>query len=130
MFDVHSGGECHFHGRVAYCALCGRGELRSIQARLQRRIDLQRSPDPDKRATGKRWARMLRRLGVRVYTTSYDRVGHVRRMFDIDHVIPLYEGGPNHPSNLRVLCLPCHKRETAKLAARIAERRRINRGVA
>lgn len=28
----------------------------------------------------------------------------------IHHVQPLEEGGTNHPTNLKVLCVPCHKK--------------------
>jgi 5-methylcytosine-specific restriction protein A len=48
-----------------------------------------------------------------------------RRWFDVDHVVPVVEGGGSCGlENLRTLCVPCHKRETAKLAARRAEARR------
>lgn len=47
-----------------------------------------------------------------------------RHNWDADHRIPLAEGGTKTPDNLRVLCRPCHKAETAKLRARLAEARR------
>ncbi len=43
----------------------------------------------------------------------------------MDHRIPLVEGGANTLTNLRTLCLDCHKGETKLLAGRIAERNRI-----
>ena len=49
----------------------------------------------------------------------------VERLCELDHVVPLVEGGEHEWSNLRLLCLDCHKDETAKLAGRLAERRRI-----
>jgi len=41
-----------------------------------------------------------------------------------DHIKPRVLGGTNEQDNLRTLCVPCHKRETAKLAASLAAVRR------
>lgn len=30
----------------------------------------------------------------------------------VDHIVPLASGGGNEASNLRLLCLPCHRRLT------------------
>lgn len=51
---------------------------------------------------------------------------HSRRQlaWEADHIVPLVEGGAAHPSNLRILCRPCHLSETRKLRGRMAERRR------
>ena len=43
---------------------------------------------------------------------------------ELDHIVPLAEGGEHEWSNLRLLCVPCHRSETASLAARLAARRR------
>jgi 5-methylcytosine-specific restriction endonuclease McrA len=32
--------------------------------------------------------------------------------YDIDHVIPLWKGGPDEPENLQALCPACHRRKT------------------
>ena len=32
----------------------------------------------------------------------------IKKAFDIDHILPLAEGGTNHSDNLQVLCKPCH----------------------
>lgn len=32
---------------------------------------------------------------------------------EVDHVVPLREGGSNARANLRALCKPCHSRKTA-----------------
>jgi len=41
-----------------------------------------------------------------------------------DHELPLIEGGNSEDENYRTLCVPCHKAENKKLAARMAEKRR------
>lgn len=47
------------------------------------------------------------------------------RIWDMDHTTPVIEGGGSCGlENLRTLCKPCHKQETAKLAARLAQARR------
>jgi hypothetical protein len=50
------------------------------------------------------------------------RLGH---LWEADHVVPVAEGGGSCGlENLRTLCLGCHRRATAQLAARLAEKRR------
>lgn len=45
--------------------------------------------------------------------------------FDMDHIVPVCEGGGACGlDNLRTLCRPCHRAETAKLAARRAAARK------
>ena len=36
----------------------------------------------------------------------------INKIFDIDHIIPLSEGGTNDAENLQVLCKPCHFEKT------------------
>ena len=51
-----------------------------------------------------------------------------RGEWDADHIVPVVEGGGSCGlENLRTLCTPCHKQETAKLAARRAEARRLTK---
>lgn len=51
-----------------------------------------------------------------------------RRWWEADHIVPVIEGGGGcGPEGYRTLCLPCHRRETAKLAARLAARRRAEK---
>ena len=56
--------------------------------------------------------------------------GTVDIYWEMDHIIPVVEGGGDCGlENLRTLCVPCHRRETAALAKRRAEARRANPGV-
>jgi 5-methylcytosine-specific restriction protein A len=51
--------------------------------------------------------------------------GLVRRLWEMDHIVPVIEGGGSCGlENLRTLCWACHRKETAALAARRAEARR------
>lgn len=43
---------------------------------------------------------------------------------EVDHIVPIVEGGVTVPWNLRAICQVCHKQETAKLAARRAQSRK------
>ncbi len=48
-----------------------------------------------------------------------------------DHIVPVAEGGGSCGlDNLRTLCTDCHRKETAKLAARRAEARRAAKAAA
>jgi len=48
-----------------------------------------------------------------------------RNFWDADHVVPVIEGGGEcDVQNIRTLCIPCHVRATAELAARLAEKRK------
>lgn len=44
-----------------------------------------------------------------------------RSWWDMDHARPLSEGGSNVLTNLRTLCVPCHKQQSALGATRRAE---------
>lgn len=51
-----------------------------------------------------------------------------RTGWDADHIVPVIEGGGECDlENIRTLCHPCHKLETAKLAARRAKRNRVEK---
>lgn len=48
-------------------------------------------------------------------------------LWEADHARPLAEGGAFGLANVRTCCVPCHRRETAALAGRLAAVRRIAR---
>lgn len=58
------------------------------------------------------------------WAISWDYCGdhEIRNLSEVDHVTPLCEGGEDVPSNLRLLCKECHRKETAKLIQRIGAR--------
>jgi 5-methylcytosine-specific restriction endonuclease McrA len=60
----------------------------------------------------------LQRLGLKQYLRP-------RSLWEADHIMPVVEGGGGCGlDNIRTLCVPCHRRETAALAARRAAARR------
>lgn len=50
-----------------------------------------------------------------------------RRLFDIDHIVPLAEGGRHVRKNLRIVCIPCHRGETTALQRRLSKTQRLRR---
>jgi 5-methylcytosine-specific restriction endonuclease McrA len=56
---------------------------------------------------------------------AYGKARGLLRLFEMDHIVPVVEGGGSCGlENLRTLCVPCHRRVTAELAARRAQARR------
>lgn len=56
------------------------------------------------------------------------QAGASQSLWQADHIVPLVEGGEATMDNLRTLCVPCHARATAALAARRAEARGGGKG--
>lgn len=68
-----------------------------------------------RRIRGRGSHRKLRELGF---------VPH-RSLWELDHRIPLIDGGSHELSNLQTLCTPCHRRKTAREASERRSRRRV-----
>jgi 5-methylcytosine-specific restriction endonuclease McrA len=47
-----------------------------------------------------------------------------KSLWELDHIVPLVDGGSHDLANLQTLCTPCHKRKTAREAGARRERRR------
>jgi len=45
-------------------------------------------------------------------------------LWQADHIIPIADGGTNHPDNIQTLCTACHKVKTAQQAKDAAEGRK------
>ncbi len=53
-----------------------------------------------------------------------ERGFHPRRsLWELDHIVPLIEGGSHEADNLQTLCVPCHRAKTASEARQRAARR-------
>jgi len=46
-----------------------------------------------------------------------------RSLWELDHIIPLIDGGGHELSNLQTLCVPCHREKTARESRERAARR-------
>lgn len=91
------------------CALCG------VDTVLLERVLRHAARSISGGYGGPTWDRLLRERGFG---------GVCRSLWDADHVVPVVEGGTVALDNLRTLCVPCHKRETAALHRRLADSRR------
>lgn len=46
-------------------------------------------------------------------------------LWELDHIVPLIDGGGHEDDNLQSLCTPCHSEKTAQEARTRAERNRV-----
>lgn len=101
------------------CALCGL-DVPALRKELQALAEARKDGDtcfPE--------FTLLERHGFKPYRFS-SLWEHAR--WEADHIVPVAEGGGMCGlEGLRTLCLPCHHKETAALAARLAERRHADR---
>lgn len=58
--------------------------------------------------------RRLRWLNEHPLCVHCEQRGRVSAAAEVDHVVPLSEGGADDDSNLQSLCVPCHKEKTAR----------------
>ena len=56
--------------------------------------------------------------GVEVKVYKDDRYDSDPRLAEIDHIIPVADGGTNDPQNLRLLCLACNRKKVGEYARR------------
>lgn len=68
---------------------------------------------PTKRMTGRPWMR-LRRLVMKEepLCRHCTVLGKVRATYEVDHILPLVDGGTDDRSNLQGLCWSCHQTKT------------------
>ena len=67
-----------------------------------------------RRLRGRGSAARLRELGFKVR----------KSLWELDHIVPLIDGGTHDMANLQTLCTPCHKLKTAREAEERRERER------
>ncbi|MEN8183686.1 MAG: HNH endonuclease signature motif containing protein [Myxococcota bacterium] len=65
--------------------------------------------------------------GRRMWAKLRER-GFARRrsLWELDHIVPLIDGGSHDPSNLQTLCVPCHRSKSAEESRERALRQREN----
>jgi 5-methylcytosine-specific restriction endonuclease McrA len=86
------------------CAGCGRD---TVTRRLRRSGPI--TPRPDDARYAGRYCRA-------VWTE--------RHAWELDHIVPLADGGTHELVNMQTLCRPCHRTKTAREAAERAQRRK------
>ncbi len=94
------------------CAGCGTDIGQLEERYYQSDNDYKFRELPFSRHVCKKW---LRERGYNEYM----------RLWQVDHIVARIEGGGEGFSNLRLLCVPCHKKDTAALAAKRAAKRKI-----
>lgn len=50
----------------------------------------------------------------KIYQEAQNLTSFIGVQYDVDHIIPLFEGGPHHPSNLQIITHEEHLMKTAK----------------
>ena len=68
---------------------------------------------------GRNYWRELRRDVLDSLGLGGNEAGRIT-IYEFDHITPIIEGGRHERRNLRTLCIPCHKAETAALRKRLA----------
>jgi 5-methylcytosine-specific restriction endonuclease McrA len=67
----------------------------------------------NERLTGRRWLAIRRRIMIRdLYTCKNPLCAVITISGEVDHKIPLEQGGTDHEDNLQYLCKPCHVTKT------------------
>jgi 5-methylcytosine-specific restriction endonuclease McrA len=105
------------------CAKCG-----TDTNALRRRLRDQVARAAAKRAAGdgrQRSAATKKRASTRGLTKALREQGFKPRqsLWELDHIVPLIDGGDHGLANLQTLCTPCHKEKTVREARERAERR-------
>lgn len=103
--------------------------LRTLKPRLgtltaSRTRTLEAKAGTTERMRGERWMKLRQKTLTEATFTCVD-CGRVNASNEIDHEIPLEQGGTYHPSNLKVRCIDCHKVKTAREAGQRAAAGRV-----
>lgn len=94
-----------FEAAGGRCERCGRDiDGLAIKLRLQAEIARETGQEPWELARARR--ELLQAEGY----SGKEEPG--RPLYDLDHVRPLADGGPEEQGNRAVLCLPCHRYKT------------------
>lgn len=129
--------------RPLVCAICWRdiAWLKSLEPRAKKAWhNLEYQPDRCRkghllinrrgrrnRRRTERWARLWG-YGLRRSIRGWLACRGLAGLWEADHIVPVVEGGGLcDASGYRILCVPCHRHETAALAARRADARRPKR---
>lgn len=77
------------------------------------------APGSTLRVRGRPWRRLRARiLAAQPLCVHCERAGRVTLATELDHRVPLSQGGTDDPANLDPICSDCHQAKTAAEAAR------------
>lgn len=76
------------------------------------------TPGATPREKGRPWRRLRARiLSANPLCVHCEREGRVTAATEVDHRVPLAQGGTDDPGNLDPVCAECHARKTASEAS-------------
>lgn len=93
----------------AYCS-----EHQRDRAAVRRSTRPTARASPSRRGYDRRWQRQrVMFLARHPLCVNCEKEGRVTAATEVDHVVPLAQGGTNDDDNLQALCHSCHSRKTA-----------------
>lgn len=105
--------------------------LQTLKSRIQpletRKLQTVESPGKTKRARGRSW--MVRRYAWLAKHPECAECGLIDVTNQVDHIVPLWEGGADDESNMQTLCSGPHGCHTRKSAEEAKRRARVRGGV-
>lgn len=91
--------------------------IATLDTRRVRTLDA--TPGATPRQRGRGWlTRRAQWLSLHPLCAHCERSGRVTLAEEVDHIVPLIDGGADDDSNIQSLCSPCHKAKTASEARR------------
>jgi 5-methylcytosine-specific restriction protein A len=106
---------CSYPGCTALVAIgsrCEKHQRQANQTRWQR--ENANRPSPSAQGYDARW-RQIRLIHLRTHPlcVACSRQGLTVAATEVDHILPLAQGGTHAADNLQSLCKSCHSRKTA-----------------
>lgn len=90
-------------------------KLPTIKSSLPTATKIARAPEPPKRMNGRRGVERRKRIWLKdPHCANCGRLVAMHQ-FELDHIVPLHQGGPDEDGNLQVLCNGpdgCHDKKT------------------
>lgn len=91
--------------------------IATLDTRRVRTLDATPGATPRQRGR-KGMTRRARWLSLHPLCAHCEQANRVTLAEEVDHIVPLIEGGADDEANLQSLCVSCHKAKTAREASR------------